>query len=154
MRLLLDEMLVRLARLLRSAGHDVALVSAGAPDAAVMAEAVREARLLVTRDRELARLARPQAVLLTADLVDDQALELSKAVEIDWLVAPFTRCAMDNAVLRPMTAQDLERIPKSARDLPGPFNRCPACGRLYWPGSHVKRMLARLTALQAAAHTR
>jgi uncharacterized protein with PIN domain len=25
------------------------------------------------------------------------------------------------------------------------FSRCPACAQLYWPGSHVKKMLALLT---------
>ena len=26
----------------------------------------------------------------------------------------------------------------------GPLQLCPACDRLYWPGGHVRRMLARL----------
>lgn len=31
-----------------------------------------------------------------------------------------------------------------ARALGGPVRACPACGRLYWPGSHVRRMRAKL----------
>lgn len=26
----------------------------------------------------------------------------------------------------------------------GPVTACPDCGRIYWPGSHVRRMRARL----------
>jgi uncharacterized protein len=26
----------------------------------------------------------------------------------------------------------------------GPITLCPACGRVYWPGSHVRRMRAKL----------
>jgi uncharacterized protein with PIN domain len=40
-------------------------------------------------------------------------------------------------------------MPASARALPGPLQACPACGRLYWPGSHVRRMQARLEAFAA-----
>lgn len=147
MRLLLDEMLARLARLLRSAGHDVALASSGAPDGLVAAQAVREGRLLVTRDRELARLARPQALLLTADGVEEQALELTRHLKLDWLLAPFTRCSVDNAELVPASAAEIAALPGDTSALPGPFNRCPLCGRLYWPGSHVKRTLAKLSRL-------
>ncbi|MBM0207322.1 hypothetical protein JNW90_33315 [Micromonospora sp. STR1s_5] len=27
------------------------------------------------------------------------------------------------------------------------MNACPTCARLYWPGSHVRRMLRRLETL-------
>jgi len=51
---------------------------------------------------------------------------------------------VDNAELRAATSEEIGRMPETARALPGPFRACPACGRLYWPGSHVKRMAARL----------
>ncbi|MFC7553294.1 Mut7-C RNAse domain-containing protein [Pseudoroseomonas wenyumeiae] len=38
----------------------------------------------------------------------------------------------------------MARIPPRARLLPGPFRACPCCGRVYWPGSHVRRMEERL----------
>jgi uncharacterized protein with PIN domain len=31
-------------------------------------------------------------------------------------------------------------LPPAARALPGSVRRCPTCGRVYWPGSHVRRM--------------
>jgi hypothetical protein len=31
-------------------------------------------------------------------------------------------------------------LPEGVRGLPGPVRRCPQCGRLYWEGSHVRRM--------------
>jgi uncharacterized protein len=151
MRFLCDEMLARLARLLRAAGHDVALAAPGAPDRTLVEQARAEDRWLVTRDRDLARQAGERAVLLQSEQLDDEAVELSRRMSIDWLAAPFTRCPIDNAVLDPASPDDRARIPESARALPGPFNRCPVCGRLYWPGSHVERMLARLAWLQDQA---
>ena len=38
-------------------------------------------------------------------------------------------------------------MPASPQAKDGPFQACPACGRLYWPGSHVKRMKDRLAGL-------
>jgi uncharacterized protein len=151
MRFLCDEMLAKLARLLRAAGHDTALAAPGAPDAVLVEQGLAEDRWLVTRDRDLARQAGDRALLLRSEQLDDEALELSRRADIDWLAAPFSRCPIDNAVLDPATPADMAQIPDIVRALPGPFNRCPACGRLYWPGSHVKRMLAKLTWLQEQA---
>ena len=144
MRFLLDEMLARLARLLRAAGYDVDLSQGGERDAAMAARAREEARVLVTRDRELAAAASPGSVLLTDDDPHAQARALSAVLPIDWQLAPFSRCVMDNARLRPAMPEEIARMPADSRAGPGPFRACPACGRLYWPGSHVKRMGAKL----------
>jgi uncharacterized protein with PIN domain len=147
MRFLADEMLTRLARLLRAAGYDTALARQGAPDEALLAQAQREGRLLLTRDRRLAERAGALGVRILGESATDQARGLSDRLVIDWLKAPFSRCVMDNAELSDATPADIARMPPQARGLPGPFRRCPACGRLYWPGSHVRRMAERLAGL-------
>lgn len=147
MRFLCDEMLARLARLLRAAGYDTRLAENGAGDTAMLREAKAEGRVLVTRDRELAARAAPGSVLLKVGDVGGQAQALTRAVPIDWRLAPFTRCVMDNTPLHEATAEEIAAMPPQARAGPGPFNACPACGRVYWPGSHVKRLSARLAAL-------
>ena len=144
MRFLCDEMLARLARLLRAAGYDTAMAEPGQRDTPMLARVREEGRILITRDRELAARAAPASVLLTHDGLDDQARALSARLPIDWTAAPFSRCVVDNAELRAATSEEIGRMPETARALPGPFRACPACGRLYWPGSHVKRMAARL----------
>lgn len=146
MRFLCDEMLVRLARLLRAAGYDTYLAEGGEPDAELVRTARREGRILVTRDRRLAA-AFEESVLVTGWGVNAEAHSLSRAVVLDWEFAPFTRCVMDNARLRDATAEEVNRFPERARSLGGPFRTCPACGRDYWPGSHVRRMEARLHSL-------
>ncbi|WP_374470671.1 Mut7-C RNAse domain-containing protein [Phenylobacterium sp.] len=147
MRFLCDEMLVRLARLLRAAGYDTYLASGGQNDAALLHIAREEGRLLLTKDRRLAEAAEPDSVLIAGRGVEAQAQSLSAAVALDWSCAPFTRCVMDNARLRPATLDEIDTMPPQAQALPGPFRACPACGRLYWPGSHVRRMSARLGGL-------
>jgi uncharacterized protein with PIN domain len=147
MRFLCDEMLVRLARLLRAAGYDTYLASGGEADAALLHLAREEGRMVLTRDKRLAAAASPDSVLIEGLGVEQEALSLSDAVPIGWDADPFSRCVMDNARLREASAQEVARMPASVRTGEGPFRACPACGRLYWPGSHVRRMNARLAAI-------
>lgn len=155
MKLLCDEMLGGLARWLRAAGHDTALAQAQARDAQLIEQALAEDRVLVSRDRRLVQEAgrRAQAVLLVGDHLEEQALQLGEALSLDWTLAPFTRCMVDNTPLRPATEEERARIPPGPRSLPGPERACPSCGRLFWPGSHVRSMLARLEAWRASSQT-
>ncbi len=143
-RWLCDVMLARLGRLLRAAGHDVALAGARTPDKSLLAQAADEGRTLLTRDRRLAEAAPEGAFLVLPDKPDDQARLLRRTFGVDWMAAPFTRCLLDNALVRPANGHEMASLPA---DLPGPVTSCPVCGRLYWPGSHVRRMLRRLEAL-------
>jgi len=146
MRFLCDEMLVRLARLLRAAGYDTYLAANGEKDAELLKIARNEGRILLTRDKRLAA-ASEESVLIRGWGVDSEAHHLSREVVLDWEYAPFTRCVMDNAHLREATPEEVGGLPESTREMPGPFRICPSCGRRYWPGSHVRRMQARLHAL-------
>lgn len=138
-------MLAALARWLRAAGYDAALVDPATPDGKLVAQATAEGRVLVSRDRDLVMGAHGvQAVLLSEDDLDDQAVALGRALRLDWRLAPFTRCMMDNASLRPATPEEIAAMPESLRNGPGPFRACPCCGRLFWPGSHVRRINERL----------
>jgi hypothetical protein len=143
MRFLCDEMLVRLARLLRAAGYDTYLAEGGEDDADLIKTARREGRILVTRDKRLAAAAE-ESVLVSGFGVDAEARSLSRAVVLDWEFAPFSRCVVDNAHLREATLEEIADLPEKAQLLDGPFRVCPACGRAYWPGSHVRRMEAQL----------
>jgi hypothetical protein len=149
MRFLCDEMLVRLARLLRAAGYDTYLASGGQKDTVLLHVAREEGRLLLTRDKALAAAASPDSVLISGRGVEAEARSLSQSVLLDWDFAPFSRCVMDNAGLRPASLDEIALMPEQAQALPGPFRACPACGRLYWPGSHVRRMTNRLASLSA-----
>jgi uncharacterized protein with PIN domain len=156
MRLLCDEMLGALARWLRAAGHDTALAAPGQPDAQVLAACEAQGRTLITRDRRLAETARVRTptVLLTAEGLEQDALALAGALGLDWTEAPFIRCMVDNALLAPAEPADVERMPEESRALPGPFRKCPACGRLYWPGSHARRIGQRLESWRALTRPR
>jgi hypothetical protein len=87
-------------------------------------------------------------VLVPGDGIDETARALRIALDIDWQHAPFTRCIVDNRPLEAAPPDLLTRVPERSRAAGGPLQVCPECGRLYWPGGHVRRMQQRLTAWQ------
>lgn len=143
-RFVCDEMLGRLARYLRAAGYDTALASGGAPDRRWIDVARREARTLLTCDRQLLhhKAAQGYVLWLRQGRLDHQASVLRDQLGVDWLWRPFTRCLVDNARLQHAGELALGRLPPDLRSRA--VRECPACGRIYWAGSHHRRMRARL----------
>ena len=141
-------MLRGVGRWLRIAGYDTAIAASGSAEAGVLALAAAEARVLLTCDRALGARVRG-ALLLDSERLDEAAQALKHRLGIDWLRAPFSRCLLDNAELRAAGAPELASVPGSARRAGETVTVCPACARVYWPGSHVRRMRARLERWQA-----
>ena len=136
-------MLGRLARWLRVLGFDTTYDAAIAdPDLVRLAD--REERILLTRDRHLLRELRPARSLeVRRDAPLEQLQEVVTALDLTPPVELFTRCLVCNTTLTsPLPAAEAERLlSPGAGGLTGAVRRCMACGRVYWQGSHVRRML-------------
>lgn len=152
-RFLCDGMLARLCRRLRAAGYDTELAGPSEHDGALLDRAIAEGRLLLTCDRKMAerRLAPGHVIVLPSNGLDGTARALMERVSINWLLAPFSRCLIDNSRLRPASADELDRLPARAQ---GHAHQdvvvCPRCDRIYWPGSHKRRMDKKLREWQVA----
>ena len=149
-RFLCDEMLHGLGRWLRAAGYDTVIAAGGLSDRAISARCVDEHRILLTKDRHLAATVTGDApvALLPGGGIDEAARALRNALGVDWQHAPFTRCIVDNRPLEAAPPSSVSQVPERSRAAGGPLRMCPECGRLYWPGSHVRRMQQRLAAWQ------
>jgi uncharacterized protein len=138
-------MLGRLARWLRVLGYDT-FYDIRVDDPVLVQLAREEDRILLTRDRHLLRELRPPRAHEVRQ--DDPLQQLRDVVGTLALAPPtqlFTRCLLCNAVLRELAAAEaLPLLPEGVRGIADPVRRCPACGRLYWDGSHVRRMRAAL----------
>ena len=147
-RFVADAMLGRLARWLRALGYDT-VYDASANDRSLVALANREDRVLLTRDRHLLRELHPRhAVEITSDVPLEQLSEVVRALALPAPNELFRLCLVCNALLHDVPpAEAAELVPPAARTLPGPVRRCPTCGRVYWPGSHVRRMTRALAAV-------
>ncbi|WP_328189741.1 Mut7-C RNAse domain-containing protein [Marinobacter sp. OP 3.4] len=140
-RFAVDAMLGRLARWLRALGFDTTY-SPDIDDHDLVALANREQRILLTRDQHLITFLRPdQGLLLRTGRPLVQLDRVARAFGLSPTDDLFNRCLMCNSRLRAATTNEIAtRVPERPRTLPGPFLACPGCGRIYWPGSHVRRM--------------
>lgn len=151
-RFLCDEMLGSLCRYLRAAGYDALLARDGASDAELLRQCHTEGRYFLTQDTLVRehKAARDIALILPHAPLDRLAALLDAHFDLDWLGHAFTRCLVDNTPLVAADAAALARAPLDARHPEKPLRCCPTCGRVYWRGSHYKRMRAKLTAWQQA----
>ena len=153
-RFIADAHLGGLARLLRLAGFDT-LYDNHIEDAALVATAVREQRVVLTRDRELLkRRDVAEGCFVHALAPEQQAVEIIRRLGLAPHARPFSRCLECNAALQEVVspAAAEQRVPPAVRARHTRFSACPGCGRVYWEGSHWARMRARIDALLAHAH--
>jgi uncharacterized protein with PIN domain len=137
-----DAMLARLARWLRVLGFDT-FYDPSLHDHALVQLSNTEARTLLTRDRHLLRELRPLSSLeITHDSALDQLHQTVTALKLPAPPELFTRCMVCNTVLSaPLPRPEADAlVPEGVRGIPGPIRRCPSCGRVYWLGSHARRM--------------
>ncbi|MBI5659512.1 MAG: hypothetical protein HZC43_08195 [Nitrosomonadales bacterium] len=150
-RFLCDEMLGRLCRYLRAAGYDTLLAADGQSDGELLRRCHAEERYFLTCDQLVQehKAAAGVALILPHGDLDRLASLLAARFGLDWLDRAFTRCLLDNTLL---VAADLAALggvpPDVAGGAHGPLRRCPQCGRVYWRGSHSRRMAARLAKWQ------
>jgi uncharacterized protein with PIN domain len=142
-------MLGSLARWLRILGYDVTYDS-NLDDADLVERAVREKRIILTRDRRL--VERKQArnhLLVDSERLDEQIHQVlgdcGEKVEPDRLFGRCVRCNQPLSELSPEEAAD--RVPPYVARTQNRFHHCFGCNRVYWRATHVERMLSRLEAL-------
>ena len=140
-RFVLDVHLGRLAAYLRMLGFD-AWYRSCATDEELAGISAAEQRILLTRDRGLlkhSRVTHGYWLRLT-----DSRRQLDEVVgrfDLVRMIRPFTRCMACNALLEDIPKrQVLGLIPPRAAESYQEFRRCPDCRRIYWKGSHYRRM--------------
>lgn len=145
-RFLCDEMLGHLCRYLRAAGYDTLFDTNGLPDRELLRLSKEQGRYFLTQDQLIIEhnAALGVAYILPQGDLDQIALSLADHLQLDWLSHAFTRCLVDNAPLLEADNNALQRIPEDARIVGEQYTVCPVCDRVFWQGSHYKRMLARL----------
>jgi uncharacterized protein with PIN domain len=148
-------MLGQLCRYLRAAGYDTLFANNGHQDRDLLRQCHDEGRYFLTQDQLVRehKTARDIAMILPQGDLDHLASILRARFQLDWLSHAFTRCLVDNTPLLAADAAAAASVPPDARRPGEAPTVCPACGRVYWRGSHYKRMHARLAKWQAGGST-
>ncbi|WP_242393289.1 Mut7-C ubiquitin/RNAse domain-containing protein [Anaeromyxobacter oryzisoli] len=140
-RFVLDVHLGRLARYLRMLGFDARWRN-DAGDEEIARAAATEHRIVLTRDAGLLK----RRIVTHGYLVREadprrQLAEVVRRLDLVRGIAPFRRCLCCNALLEDVRKEDvLDHLPPRVRERHERFRRCPSCGRVYWAGTHHRRM--------------
>lgn len=133
-----DVMLGRLARWLRLFGYDT-VYDKSLSDAELLYIAIKEKRILLTRDRKLYERSRGFAYLVNSEFIGDQIKEIASAFKIKPVIK-YTRCSLCNAIIKPVKKEFVkDRVPPYTYMVRDEFYICPLCGKVYWEGSHKRR---------------
>ncbi len=141
-RFLLDNHLGRLTAYLRMLGFDC-LYRNDYRDEQLAEILQHEARLLLTRDRRLLmRKVVRYGYCLRSLEPREQVLEVVRRFDLAGRITPFRRCLRCNHLLEAVSKEAiLHRLQPLTRQYFGEFHICPACGQIYWKGSHYDRMV-------------
>jgi len=70
-----------------------------------------------------------------------QLREVFGRLDLAGSAQPFTRCLSCNTLLRPIEkTQIAPRLPPRVRESYERFATCDGCGRVFWEGTHWRRM--------------
>ncbi len=135
-----DRMLGRLAKWLRFLGYDTLYFNWTA-DNEFLALA-DQGRILLTRNTSLIGKVVPDHFVFVED--NDPREQLRFVVGTLGLKPDprsfFTRCALCNGSLERVPRKAVHgKVPDYVRTVHDQFSRCTACGKIYWPGSHLAR---------------
>jgi uncharacterized protein len=146
-RFLVDAMLGRLAKWLRILGYDAEYFPGEDDD--LLRQTRRQGRVLLTRDtRLLRRRPLPPHLFIESDQVMEQLRQVVTALRLDPAAPPARRCPRCNVVLEPRDrAEVLGRVPEFVWSHHQVFWACPRCQRIYWAGTHRRRMEEAIKAL-------
>ena len=150
-RFVADVHLAKLARHLRMAGFDTQY-SNDWDDDEIVRRSAADRRTILTRDKGMLRRGDvDRGYFVRATESEAQLYEVVRALQLEALVAPFTRCRECNAPLEDVPKDAvMDRLPEKVRGLYERFKRCRGCDRVYWEGTHFARMQGVLNRLGGA----
>jgi len=140
-RFVADAHLGGLARLLRLAGFDT-LYDNHYHDREIARLGAEEGRIVLTRDRGLLKRREiTHGCYVRALHPKEQLREVLDRLDLAGSAHPFARCLVCNTPLRGATAEEAApRVPPAVLERQQRFAACDGCGRLYWEGSHWRRL--------------
>ena len=144
-KFIVDQNVGKLTKWLRILGYDT-IFFRGSSDSRMIAVALAENRVILTRDTHIMRRrvvtkGLLKAILIQSEYPEEQIQQVIETLNLDCQSRLFTLCLECNQPL-------LERSKEQVRDLVPPYvfktqsqyRQCPSCQRIYWRGTHWQAM--------------
>jgi len=143
MKFIVDLPLAGLAKWLRFCGFDAAIQRFSQ----TLPAAVPGAYLL-TRQQTFARLPRHDLLVLSGPDPESQLEEVIRGLKISReRLHLLSRCGRCNEKLVAITREQvLGLVPEHVFHTQQQFQQCPKCRQVFWPGSHLPGIMARVLA--------
>lgn len=153
-RFVLDVHLGRLAAYLRLLGFDT-LYRNDYDDPTLARISAGEQRILLTCDRRLLMHRQiTHGYFVRERQPHKQLLEILVRFDLFNARQPFTRCLHCNGLIRPVAKDAIaDQLLPRTRAYYQDFWQCPACGKIYWKGSHYLRMQQLIESLETTHRT-
>lgn len=149
MKFYVDQSLGKLIKWLRLLGFDTVPVRLSQQRPAQLPPWQPGVYFLTRQTSWPARHVRPDLLILTSQDAEDQLAEICQRLHLapeTW--QPLQRCSDCNLPLRPLPPERLEdRVPDYIAVRHQHFFECPQCHRVFWEGSHQRRIRRRLEEL-------
>ncbi len=148
-KFIVDHNVGKLAKWLRMMGYDTLFFS-GSDDSGMIATALAESRVLLTRDtqivkRRLVTTGRLKAVLIGSDKPELQLKQVIGALNLEINFKPFSLCLECNQPLIEKSKEQVkERVPPYVFKTQKQYMECLSCHRIYWRGTHWRAMTKKL----------
>ncbi len=148
-RFIVDHNVGKLAKWLRIMGYDTLFFN-GDSDSRMIATALAEGRVLLTRDTQIMKrgvVTRGllKAVLIESDISELQMHQVITTLDLVCHFRPFTLCLECN---QPLEARSKEQVKKLVQpyvfQTQSQYMACPSCRRIYWRGTHWRAMMEKL----------
>jgi len=149
LKFIVDNNVGKLAKWLRIMGYDTLFFN-GSNDSRMVAIALAEERVILTRDtqimkRRVVTSGRLQAILIQTDEPERQMYQVIDSLLLDCQSKPFTMCLECNQPLMEKSKQQVkDLVPPYVFQTQNQYMECPKCHRIYWRGTHWQRMTEKL----------
>ncbi len=130
-------------------GYDTLLFT-GSDDWEMVVTALREERVVVTKDSQIMKRGvitsgRLKAVLITSDEPEQQMKQVIETLDLDCQFRPFSICLECNQPLVERSKEDVEKlVPPHVFQAQEQYVECPVCHRIYWKGTHWQAMTRKI----------
>ena len=130
-------------------GYDT-LFFEGSNDSHLIAIALAEDRVILTRDTQIMRRrlvtgGQLKAILIQSDEPERQIQQVINTLNLDSQFKPFSICLECNQPLVEKSKQQVkDLVPPYVFQTQEQYMECPACYRIYWRGTHWQAMTEKL----------
>ena len=149
LKFIVDNNVGKLAKWLRIMGYDTLFFN-GSNDANMIATALAEERVILTRDtqimkRRLVTSGRLKAILINSEEPEQQVQQVVGTLNLDCQSGLFTLCLECNQLLEERSKQQVkDLVPPYVFQTQDHYMGCPSCHRIYWRGTHWQAMTKKL----------